>query len=507
MSSVGAPLLACIPWLLAVAVLFALAAMRVPSRSARLTLVALGGLSLATFLGRWFLVPFRFFHQNGHGPEQVSRAVMALSGTYGPGLHELFHGAITLCRDNPELAVAVVQSLLAALSPIAAWSIARTLGGRGLLPWALALAVALDPMLARLTRSESYLGTGNALIFLAMALALRAGVFLRHRASFFCLALAAGAVVAQTARLHPWLWAATATVPLGLFFARGAWRRRLHAAFSMALVIAVVTVVTSGRALWIATHSDLSSRFSRTLRWMFPSRMGVLLAIALPLLTVSFVRARNRRSAALVVLATLLTLALYAAADLPTATDLRPWIHGAYARLYLPVWVALVTWALRDLGSSPGSRHVVAFVGLASLLVPAGVRWRVERTIPTDAREQSFVLGWRNRLPPGASLIWLTEAGAAVLRLPIHPTEGPGALRLFPANPARLLRDPVDDLPPRYYYRSSLCATRDGAPACERFEETHRLSPVVTWVLPAIPSYFVPYVGSTVRVGLYRMER
>jgi hypothetical protein len=503
MTGLGAPLLASAPWLLVVALCFAAAASPVPRAR---SVAALFALTLATGVGRWLLVPFNFFHQNGHGPEHVERAIGAISIGFGPGEHELFHGAIALAPRDPEASVAAVQSLLAMLSPACAWMIARAVGARGALPWALAVAVALDPMLARLARSESYLSAGSSLAFIALALTARAGVATWRRPSFLLLAVAAGAVVAQAARLHPWLWAASATAPLPLLLARGAPRRRLSAALAATLAIALTTLVTSGRAMWAAAHDDLASRLSDTLLWSLPGRLQGLLPPVLIALVALVARSRHRRSAGLAALAAALTFALFTAADLPAATHLRPWIHGAYARLYLPAWVALVAWALRDLDVTVRRSWAAAPCGALLVLGLAWARFPVERTIPVDAQEQALARGWRQQLPQTETLLWLARADVAVLRLPIYPHDDPNAPHLLPADPERLIAPHESDRRPQRYYRSSLCSTAAGAAACARFEATHRLTPIATWTLPATPSYVFEYVTPSVRVGLYRVE-
>jgi hypothetical protein len=58
-----------------------------------------------------------------------------------------------------------------------------------------------------------------------------------------------------------------------------------------------------------------------------------------------------------------------------------------------------------------------------------------------------------------------------------------------------------------FYYRSSLCATPEGRPACEALERGASLEVVEERELSAVASLpWLPLPGGPVRVGLYRVR-
>lgn len=504
MNLLGASLLASFPWLLVAALCFALAAATRPRRVEALSLAAL---TVATFAGRALLTPARFFHQNGQGPLWVERALHGVFHEYGPGLMELFHGAAALRPRDPEGSVFFVQSLLAAPGPACAWIVARRVGADRHLAAALALAVALDPMLARLARSESYFGTGASLLLLAAAaLSLRATRLPPTSAPFVCASLAAGAVVAEVARVHPLLWPAAALTPLVLLAGDGSLRRRLRAALAASLVIAAVVAPVAGPSMWMALHSDLAARFSPNAGWGTADLLAAWLPWPAAVAVVAVALSRRPLAAAPRALLVVPVVAVLVAGDFPAGSRLQPWVEGGYLRVYAAALVVAVAALLRDVARTRAQSFAVALCGAALLLGPVAARHARDRVVPTDALEQELARSWRSLVPPGATVVWLSFNGPLTLRLPLYPNADPD-LRVMRAEEVARLPSSFEGPPSSvYYYRSSLCSTWGGAEACAAVERRHHLTLVRSWTLPAVESYSVPYVGRAVRVGLYRVE-
>lgn len=502
MNVLGAPLLESVPWLLAVALCFAAAASPWwrATRGDGLTLAAL---TLASVAYRVWAFPTMFFHQNGQGPLWVEHAILGTSDAYGPGVVELFHGAIARTPTDPDGAVFAVQGLLAAFTPACAWILARRVGADRARSLVLAAAVAFDPVLARLSRSESYLGTGASLLFMAAAMVSLPATRGPWKSPRFVLASVASAMfVAQAARLQPILWVPAALTPLALLLSEGALRRRLRGAVASALIIAAVVVSTSGGAMWRAYHSELSGRMSQYLHAAFAARYAAHLAWAAPLAVTMVLASRARRRAWLVAPLAVAVIALADWADFFAANKLPPWIQAGYARLYAPAAVALAAALTKGLARSRRGEVAVAAALAAALAVTAAVKWRGYVTAPTDAREQNLARAWIRALPDYAHVAYHCRAGSLSLVLPMHPWTDPRRRDSICLEPGRR-EDPPEHT--SHYYRSSACATAEGRPRCEAFEARYVLAPVAAWTLPAIASYHVPYEGAAVRVGLFRI--
>jgi hypothetical protein len=421
---------------------------------------------------------------------------------------ELFHGAIALRPRDPEGAVFLVQSLLAAPGPACAWLIARRVGADRPLAAALALAIALDPMLARLARSESYFGTGAALLLLAAgALSLRATRAPVTSAPFVFASLAAGAVVAQVARLHPLLWPAAALTPLVLLAGDGALRRRVRAAAAAGALIAAVVAVVAGRSMWAALHSDLAARFSPNGEWGTAARLAVWFPRLVPVWVLAVALARRRFAAAWRALLVVPVVAVVVAADFPAASRLAAWVEGGYLRLYAAALVVLCAALLRDVARSRWQSYAVALCGAALILGPVAVRHRSDRVVPTDALEQELARSWRRLVPAHSSVVWLGQTDPCTLRLPLYPRADPDLREIRPIEASRLRHSLAGYRAERiYYYRSSLCSTWTGAAACDDVERRGGLTLLRAWTLPAVESYSVPYNTAAVRVALYRVD-
>lgn len=483
------------PWLVLAAIAALALAFGRTLRPTREALAALG-LGLVTGVARWLSFGGSYFHQNGQGPAWIAHALgedPGLAG-YGPGFPELFGAVARLSSADPERGVWLVQSVLAACVPPAAWLVARRLGAGTWVAAALALGCALDPLLGRLAATESYFASSLSLGMLASAACALAAP--RPRSPRFWLPLcAAGLLLAQSLRVHPGAWPAALAVPLPLLFGPGSWRRRLRLAALGLGLVALMVALTSGPALAEVLRGPLGQKWlpGTRLRW---DRLGsaVLLCSIASALALALAR-RSWRGAALA-LTGALTLAALRLTDL--LSDPNPAVAAAHPRTFLPAVVCLFAVVGRERKLRPS----LAFLLIAGSLLAVPYRLGLTR-LPTDVREALFVRELRPRLEPGARVAYLERAGSGVARLPLY--QGNERAPLGDADSSFDLRS----LPaPAYYFRSSLCATPQGGPVCAALERDVVLEPVAERALPALPSMrWSAYAGDEVRVVLFRIRR
>lgn len=505
-----------IPWLIMSALACALGALRGAWRTAACRRRAAfgGAMALGAFVLRWLWFPGMFFHQNGQGPLWVSVLVSPQHHPYGPGYRMLFGWLRWFTRD-PDRGVFFVQGALACLGPPCALFLARRLGARRPLACALAVAVALDPILGRLSRSESYYGVGASLLFIAAALLASSLTSLRIRSAGFLLpVLASSLVITQHALLHPIGWLAAALSPAVLLLGPGHWRRRARRAAAATLIIAVVVAVLAGPTLFSVLRSPFGEHWTGSgsqgfhgfaaIGRMLRSSTVVLLTLAAVASTAMSARSLVRGALqALVMVVALVALLL---ADLVGSGVTMAWVHHAYLRLYAPVAVALAAVTLRQL---PKSRSQGLALGLGVALLSALVSWRswpAWTKVPTDALEQEVALRWRSELPAASQVAYLERMGRRLLVLPFYqdaPRVGPSP---------KILRggEFVDDLSRQgrmmFYVRTSLCTTQEGRDFCAQIERRYRLERLHEIDLPATPSMVgLGYDRPMVRVGLYRV--
>ena len=501
-----------IPWLLLAALAGVLAALwpvrRSPIWQRR---SALGGvLALATLGLRTALHPGQFFHQNGQGPLWVSVVVSPQHHPYGPGYRAVFGWLRWVARD-PDRGVFFAQGALACLAVPCAAFIARRLGAPRALAGALALAVAIDPILGRLSRSESYYGVGASLLFLATALLASAVTARRVRSAGFVLpVLAAGMVLAQHALVHPVGWLAAALCPAVLLLGPGHWRRRVRRTAAAALLIAAVVAVAAAPSMFALLRSPFGTHWTaggnrlqglarlQHLRAALPSALALAAALA--------VAARSWWRgvlSSLVLAVALVALIMADAVGFGAATE---WVHQAYLRLYAPVAVVLLAASLGRLPRGRGQALALALVVSVGALVGARRAWPAWTKVPTDAREQEAVRRWRGELPAG-EVVYLERAGQRVLSLPFYR----GAANLGPSPVVLRVGEFAQDLTRQgrrpFYVHTSVCSTSAGREFCERLERRYAMTKLREVVLPAVPSmvglgYDVPWV----RVALYRVD-
>lgn len=503
-----------VPWLLLGALLCLLATLRGAARSrawrqraAIGAAMALGALAL-----RGALLPARYFHQNGQGPLWVAAAVSPRHHPYGPGYRAVF-GWLRWLTHDPDRGVFLVQAVLAALAVPAAAFVARRLGAHRALAAAVALAVAVDPVLGRLSRSESYYGLGASLLLLATAaLAASLGSLRLRRAGFVLPVLAAGLLIAQHALVHPIGWLAAALCPAALLLAPGHWRRRARRTAAASLLVALVVAVTAGPAMFATLHSPFGAQWTGGAAG---SQQGLVrlsqawkhLPAALAALAFVAAGARSWRRGAIQATVLLVAGSALLVADIVGSGSTRAWIHQAYLRLYAPVALALLVASLQRLTVGRGARAASSAAVAAVAVAVAAIHWTTWTTLPTDAREQELALGWRGELPASARVAYVERVGRRVLTLPFYddaPDVGPAPLVLRPdgmtEDLARVGRE-------TFYVRTSLCSTREGRGFCAQLEGRYRLTPVHEAELPAVPSMVgLGYDGPTVRTGIYRVD-
>jgi hypothetical protein len=471
-----APARARSPWLLAAGVALALVACVRRSRATVLAAIAV----LATVLVRHWLEPFAFFHQNGQGPLWIEYAFRGDAGEYGPGYPEIF-GLVSHVR-RPERGVALLQEAMAATVPLSGYAIARASKATRTTALVTFAALVFDPVLLRIARSESYFSAIVALLFAAAAVL--ATTDRRHR--WVGLA-AASLLVAQAARVHPLAWIPAAFVPLVLFCRPGRIVDRARRTGLAAVVIGVVTTPLLLPAMRASLRGHLGTEFLPAVRAILGTRglaAGLVVALAIVLAALPATRRLGTRVA---VLATAIASALVFDVLKNDAAVVR----AADLHLFLPAAIAAVAF-VRVRG--------VACV-IAALAIAHAVRERRMATLPTDARELNAALQWREDLPPGAEVASLGRVDQRLLPLPLlgaglptwHPIDAQGHARF--------------ESGPRYYYRSSLCATPEGAPVCARFEQEHHLRALWSRRFPSMASLpWAPLPPGEIEVGLFAVE-
>lgn len=464
---------------------------------------------VGTFTARALALASGYFHQNGQGPLWVSAAISPQYHPYGPGFRSLFGWVRWVAPRHPDTALFAAQGVLCALAPPATLFIARRMGARDSLAFALSLAVAFDPILSRLARSESYYGSVSALLLVATAILTALIPTRAWRARGFGLTLLAAAlVVTQSALVHPVGWVAAALTPLPLLLGPGRLRDRVSRTLVAGVGVGAVVGILSGTTLLSVLHSPFGSQWAGhdARSFHLAQRLFAAAPPALVIAALAFAASRSTRRAALTAVVAYASLAGLMAADLVGYGATFPWIHQAYLRLYTFAAVALVAATLspaaRDRNQSMALGMIV-FILLSGLFLRHRGTW-LRR--PTDALEAADVLAWRDRVPRGAAVAWVERVGRRVDVLPIY--RGYEPLGHDPV----LLRggQALDDLDrvgrQTFYVRSSLCSTPEGRPLCDEVERRYRLERVVDDNLPAVPSMVgLDYASPTVRVGLYRV--
>jgi hypothetical protein len=495
------------PWWVLAGVVLAVLALaprrlpRAPWRTLR-TLAALAGVVL--LLAR-FLAGESFFHQNGHGPNWTGYA-LGEPCSYGPGYAELFGWAARLRPASPEPLLFACNAALAATWPVSTWVVARRAGASAALAGAIALAVAVDPLLWRIAFTESYYVPCTALVLAASAVALSVPT-LRIRSPRFLVAhVAAGLLVAEAARVHPVVWIAVAVVPLAHIARAGSPLRSARRAAVGTAIVGGTVAITSGAAILRLLRGAMGDQYLPEVRhgWYEQSRVTMFVFVGGAILLGLAPTLRGRRFPR-VAYAGLVIIGAAAGTSL-LAIDVD-WVRAAHARMFLASFVAAGLGLVGPwLRASLVRRWGPAIVAAAGALHAAvHISWATE--LPTDALELRRALVWRDRIAEGARLVTVETAGIMALQLPMHPAHGDGShvVRLDVHAPPPELGSFGTDV---YYYRSSLCSTAAARDFCDAVERSAPLEPVDVADLPARPStHATTYEGQAVRVGLYHLAR
>jgi hypothetical protein len=500
-----APPAAPLPWRLLLGLALGLAAcVRRPSgRGARELLLALVGLPCASGLLWWCLYPRGFLHPNGQGPLWIQAALDAGSQesfAYGPGFPELFGRLVAAFPAAPERAIYAGNTALCALMSPAVWWVARRSGRPAWQAWALALGVALLPVLGREAQSQSYYASCAALLAIGAALLVAGPRQPGSARSWARVALAtvgAGLVVAQAARVHPLCWMAAAATPFVLLARPGRPRTTLLRLGVGFVGLGAVVGLSSGGSLgWVLTEG-IGAQWGAQGQEQLAARLGVPIALgAAAVLALGVLR--SRRGGALLVGAAILFV--LAGPQLIHADP--PLYHRGFELLFLG---ALLGPALALLAA--GIRERIAMTTLigAAALWSAWSAWPEARTLRTDAAEQEAFVLLRSRLPEGASLRYLSRAGKRVFVLPLYGDSGTPQLLIYPLRAGTPWQG--TDEREAYYYRSSLCDTDEGQADCVALEARWRQTPIAQDSFDAGPrGERYGYLHDRVEVGLFRVE-
>ncbi len=495
------------PWLVLAAFLATSAlcfrARRDPSQKRVLSWVALVGAWAAGVGFRALVYPWSFFHQNGQAPIWIESALEGGvdRSLYGGGYGALYAWAAAADLDDPDRALFIANAVVGGAAVPLCWLLARAVGARPVFASALAAIVALDPVLARTAQSESHFTLSTVLLLAAAAILSMAAR--RPRMSGTLLgALAAGCLIAQALRVHPLAWVAGGLTPLVVVLQRGRLLTRLRVLGVAYAVTALVAAAASGSVLFEVLHGDISRRVAA--EWS-PTVAAVVTvfadwrtaAVLLPSAATALVLRRRRAWLPLVVAA--VGLSCLGLANLAAVDD--DWIHAAYYRQALGLWVAsIVAWTVAA-GIQRWALAPTISAAIVALASPGLGPW-----LSSDAREATRALEWRTRLPRESTVVYLSRTRYRVVRLPLYGRGVVGGIRSHPfaaSRPPDLteLRGPV------YYYRSTLCSTEEGRPVCAKYEKRFDLEEVGRWVLPAVPSRSdYTYDTNEVVVSLNRLQ-
>lgn len=461
--------------------------------------VAVLALPVLTLIVRRLIIAPSFFHPNGQGPLWIDYALCEPS-YYGPGYHELFSAPAVATLPTSEEGVFAAQAALGSLAPLAVFLIARAVGARRSLALCLAGLTLLDPLLARITQTESYFAAQGSLLVLAAGV-LVWGMSIRRRSARHTWALrglailAAGLFVAAAAPIHPIAWIPAALTTLPVMATRGGARDvARRTAIAIAGVGTVALVLTGPTLLEVLRGSFFEQWGGSTRSVALPWRT---LLYGLPLVLVP---------ASLWTRARLLLLGGVVAFVIAHAERIAPWpevVAQSNLRLHLASFVAIAALAAAHLRWRPLRVHawlpVAVLVGV--WLGLGAERWL---RLPTDQREQAIFVAWRAELPPGARVYYLSRAERRIVLLPMYRCTSSG-LEGRPLD-AAAMPDALSGAE-SYYVETSLCGTEEGREACRAIHEHTRMTLLAQRNLPAIESQpHLPYDRDGHVLRLWRIE-
>jgi hypothetical protein len=502
-----------IAWRVLLALAFFLVAWRISHAS---TPIAgnLGGawspvvLTFATFLIRCVLLEPAFFHQSGHGPGWLESARRS-GPPHGPGYAEVFGWVVYVWPQHQEAAVFFANAAIGALLPWLFLIISRNAGASGWVPWAVAGVVAVDPLLARISLSESYFNVAATLLAGAAALLGWACGLSRPPAARAATVIAAGLLVSQAARLHPNTWPPAALLPLVILLGAGRWRDRIAQAVYAAAGVFLVVAISTGADLLAVLRAPFGQQWTPALDHPVAGIAVVWAAAGLAALSavLALVLSSRRQVCAAVAVGGTTLAAFLFMRQLAVAANLLVY-QLATLLLYAPVLVAAAASAVA--AGRLRANCVAAFALLSIGIATLPWRWTAMTRLPTDALEQRLFVQWRKALPTAAHVWFLSYSDMENLRLPLWASDSSRApfavgheLRLdeTPQPPQALIDQGL-----AYYYHSSICSRPDGRKWCAAVESRLDLEPVERRDLPAVVSLGPPFDAPRLEVVLYRVR-
>lgn len=489
---------------LAVFVVFMIASAQPRSRWID-TVYALSAVAVAGIVRRLAIEP-AFFHQNGHGAGWVLMAQCRPS-TYGPGYPALFHPAAMWGGAHAEYAVFATQEILAAIAVGAVFALARNLGNARPVAWACAVAIAVEPLVGRLARSESYYATSLGLIGMALAALVATGPRARPRDTrLWAGAAIAGLLLAIAVTVHPVAWVPAAFAPAVLTLRTGHRSERIISVLGASAVIAVIGAAVALPAVIAVMQGGLGTQ------WGQSAPQGRRLMLVATLLAVPWIVGLSlpRRLVPWVLPALLVADALILDRETNLfGVDSHIAPAQAWRMLFGATAVAGLLVLLGRSGLLAKRRLRHAPIALASIVCVAGVAHAVKtfRTVtmlPTDALETAAFAARLQSLPATTRLFHLGRSGEMIQELPVYSRcgfAGPEVLSLDAKEPPRTM------LPGDYWLHSATCSSALGRGWCAAMEAGVVLRPVHVERFPARPSLpYLAYDAPEVVSGLYRVE-
>jgi len=471
MAEPAAPSIA--PWSLVAALVLALASARRRARSGSDSVYALvlfaGALALRLALGLWGPL-----HVNGKGPLWIAAALSDPSQVafYGPGYAEIFAPVV---RGASDVVLFAANGFIAALAAPLAFALARVF--RLSVPRAaIAAAIfAIDPVAVRGGTTEGYFA-------IIAALALGASVAAASATSAWSRgetargvgwAIASALLCAQAMRIHPAAWIPAALAPLAAVAVDTpiSVGRRVSFVAAVGAVAACVVLAIDGRVVVAVLAHVAAGDLHR------PSYSVARLAWLVP--PVAFVAVKRPRRGWLVIPAAAGVAALLVTRD--TYVQSAFW-QASFERLYLAVPVVSVVGLVPD----ALARRSVAILTLAAEVAAGAPLALHART--TEQLEYRWLRGELAAIPRGCRVDHVARVDKRELFLPTYgPRVAPGACT--------------------YYVHSSLCSSREGAPACGAAEQRLVFGATDRATFPARPSSReLPYDASEVEVWIAHVD-
>ena len=428
-------------------------------RTVALNGIGLGALASGTVVLRHLLAPASWLHQYGQGPLWIRFALCGAS-PYGAGQQELFGWAIRF--SDPDGAVFIAQSILAALATVAMVVMVRVISGRATWAWLCGIGFASVPIIARLMQSESYFASQTSLIMIAAATLAVAGYRGKlKQLRFHTGVLGASLLLAQAARVHPNAWPVVAMMPLLCLVRVGAIRTRIHQYLYVQTILMVVIGLTSGRHLMSVYHGTHSQHMRvgwsvielAGYRWTWIAAFSVVGALLVPF-------SINMRSALLRWVVWVLTAVAFTV-FVPVSREF-PAVWSGFASLHLAIatatMVAMIATTKRRRVFNR-SFVVVCVVGIVLLCLGT---WGTAQEIDSQQREAQWLRSIRNQLPDDALVFTYRGQGQDLVHLPLY-----GDCAIGPSQ-VRIEDFASSNSEQSYLYRGSTCSESNKA-ICSRF--------------------------------------